>query len=288
VTSPSPGEPRTKQQLKATLGSRADREATSSSAGKGEGSDNLRPTGTQAIERAVAVLCCFERSAELSATEIAHETSLNFATASRIARALRDAGLLAQDQGTDRYQLGVGTALLGRLALERLGVGSAYPQLEGLARATGESVNLGVRDGAQSLTLMHFPSANALRVEQYPGTRNPLYACSMGKVLLAFGGEPPPYGWSYERFTERTITSDEQLAAALDEVRAIGYAVNDQEKNIGVRAVSAPVFDRRGAARAAVAVQGPAARITDDRITELAQAAVAVAERLSQTGLPIP
>lgn len=253
-------------------------------AGEASGRAGLKPTGTQAIERAVAVLHCFERSADLSATEISRYTGLNFATASRIARALRVAGLLSQDPVTDRYRLGLGVALLGRLALERTGVSAAYPQLQALARATGESVNLGVRDGYESLTLLHFPSANALRVEQDPGTRNPLYACSMGKALLAFSDVAMPKGWSYEAFTERTIASDEQLTEAIYQTRANGFALNDEERNVGVRAVSAPVFDRRGVAWAAVAVQGPSARITDARVPELAAAVIAVAGELSAKG----
>jgi IclR family acetate operon transcriptional repressor len=82
--------------------------------------------------------------------------------------------------------------------------------------------------------VMHVPSANALRVEQYPGTRNPLYAWSMGKVLLAFSGDGVLPRLPYERFTDRTIDSDKRLAEVLEEVRAQGFALNDQERNVGV------------------------------------------------------
>ncbi len=227
-------------------------------------------SGAQAIERAVSVLLCFERSAELGISEIAASTGLTVSTAHRIVRALRQAGLVEQDVRSDRYHLGARIAVLGRLAQERLHFGLALPVAEALAADTGEAVNVGVRAGYESLIVLHVPSAHALRVVQHPGLRTPLHACAMGKTFLAFGSNDLPAG-QLRRATDKTITSPGQLAEELSRVRRNGYAVNDEEWTEGVRAVAAPVYDTTGQIVAAIALQAPAQRLPQRRRQQMAR-----------------
>ena len=102
--------------------------------------------GTQAVERAIAIMHCFREDAKpLGISEIARSVGLNISTAHRLMRALVAAGFMEQDPTTERYRLGIEIAVLGQRALEQAGYHLAKPVLSRLADATGESVSLGVR-----------------------------------------------------------------------------------------------------------------------------------------------
>ena len=248
-----------------------------------------RRTGSQAVERALGLLRSFEVGPPTrSLSELAQLTGLTPATAHRLLRALCCAELLAHDPLTERYGLGVALVPLGSRAADALGVSAVRPLLESLAATTGESVNLGVRDGGDVLVLLGVPSAQNLRFDQGAGTRVPAYASAMGKVLLAFDPDPAEAVHSVPRLTKltgSTITSRSVLSRVLEETRDRGWAINDEEREPSVRTVAVPVRAGDGCAVAAVAVQGPSSRMTDDRITKLLPslqaAATGVATRLS-------
>ena len=237
------------------------------------------------MERALDVLRCFETArGELGVTEIAHRTGLSISTAHRLTRALCAGGLLVQDPRTERYQLGPALVVLGRRAEDRLGYARALPTLESLADKTGESVNLGIRSGAEVLVVLDVASPQPLRFEQAPGSRVAVHASAMGKCLLAFS--PDPAGSvrglrELARFTDRTLADPALLEADLVTIRARGWSLNDEERNVGVRAIAAPVLDPGGVAVAAVAVQGPTMRLADARLDELASLLVETTRTLA-------
>lgn len=116
-------------------------------------------------------------------------------------------------------------------------------------------------------------SSQRLRFDQEAGTRIPAYASAMGKALLAFAPDLDDVIVHLPRLaklTGSTITSKASLRADLLQVRARGWALNDEERVPGVRTVAAPVLDERDTAIAAIAVQGPSVRMTDDRLEEIA------------------
>jgi IclR family acetate operon transcriptional repressor len=246
-----------------------------------EGSSVSRSrSGAQSVERALDVLRCFEAAAgDLGVTEIAGRTGLSVSTAHRLTRALCAGGLLVQDPRTERYQLGPALVVLGRRAEDRLGYARALPTLESLADKTGESVNLGIRSASSGssasevLVVLDVASPQPLRFAQAPGSRVAIHASAMGKCLLAFAPDPAASVRALgelPRFTDRTIGDLGALEADLAGIRARGWALNDEERNVGVRAIAAPVLDPGGIAVAAVAVQGPTLRLADDRLGELA------------------
>jgi DNA-binding IclR family transcriptional regulator len=150
-----------------------------------------------------------------------------------------------------------------------LGIPATRPVLEALAATTGESVSLGVRDGDHILVLACVPSAHHLRFDQEVGTRVPTYASAMGKVLLAFDPYPGEAVRSLPRMaklTGSTITSRTALDRVLKETQVRGWAINDEERELGVRTIAAPVRVANSYPMVAVAVQGPSLRMTDQRI----------------------
>jgi len=239
-----------------------------------EGPANQPRSGAQAVERAIAVLHCVEADDEgTGVTELAQRAGLTVSTTHRLARTLAEAGLLIQDPRTERYQLGPGLVVLGGKAERRLGYRQALPLLEELAAVTGESINLGIRAGNEVRVVLDVVSRQPLRFSQEPGSRVPMHVSAMGKCLLAGGADIDDQIerlGDLVRATHRTITDRDQLRAELELVRARGWALNDEERNPGVRAIAAPIRHPDGGVVGAVAIQGPTIRITDDRLPELA------------------
>jgi DNA-binding IclR family transcriptional regulator len=237
------------------------------------------------VERAIAVLKLFESAEpDLGITEIAHRADLRVSTAHRIVTALRHGGLLERDPSSERYRLGVGMLTLGRRASDVLGIPRFVPGLEALAAATGESVNLGIRSGAEIVVVHRIASSHPLRFDQEPGSRVPIYASAMGKALLAACDDPPREVKSLgqlQRLTRQTESS-KALVDDLEAVAARGWSLNDEERNVGVRAVGAAILDTVGRPIAAIAVQGPAVRLTDARIRELGPIVAGAAREMSR------
>jgi DNA-binding IclR family transcriptional regulator len=245
--------------------------------------DQRHRTGAQAIERAIGVLRCFETATDLGITEIARKLGLSISTAHRVTKALTEGGLLAQDPKTERYQLGPTLVVLGDKAARGLGYEAALPSLRALSTDTGESVNLGIRAGTDVHVVLDVASPQPLRFSQQPGTRVPLHTSAMGKCLLAFAGdiEAEIAGLGeLAPVTEKTITDPETLAEELRRVRDRGWALNDEERHAGVRTVAVPVMGSDGRVVAAIAVQGPTVRITEDKISALAERLQSAAEEV--------
>ncbi|HLH59967.1 MAG TPA: IclR family transcriptional regulator [Streptosporangiaceae bacterium] len=246
--------------------------------------------GTQTIARSLSVLRLL-RDAEddLGVTEIARALGLNASTTHRILKALVAAGYVAQNRHSERYRLGREAFLLGHAARRTLGLDAAMPLLERLAEDTGESVNLVIRDGESALVVLRVESKQPLRFTQPVGTRIPLYCTSSGKALLAFAGdiraEVARIG-TPRRLTPATITSPDDLLGDLAETRERGFSVNRAERLPGVCGIAAPVLDVDGRAIAALAVQGPQVRITDDRIPALGAMVTETAEAV-RAAMPV-
>ncbi len=250
-----------------------------------EGGDRTR-TGAQAVERAMAILRCFEEDDDdLGISEIAARTGLRVSTAHRIVRALCGDGFMDQDRRSDRYRLGRTLVLLGQQAASQLGLEGARPTLERLAASTGESASLGTRQGDEIVVVLVASSAQRLRFDHEQGGRIGLHASAMGKAVLAHStrdlARAVPAEMDLARYTDQTVVDRDALLAELAVIREQGYAVNDQGRFEGVIGVAAPVIGRDGIARAAVGVQGPTSRLGADQLPEVAARVLEAAEELS-------
>lgn len=226
-------------------------------------------SGTQAIDRALAVLSSFVAAAEQGISEIAAANDLSPSTTHRITRALVAAGYLEQNADSERYRLGHSAVVLGQSAREALGFEQTLPILERLGAATGESVNLGIREGNEVVVILRVESEHPLRFDQPPGTRIPIHCSSMGKSLMAFGDDHMD-GLDFVKVTSSTISTPADLAHALELVRSSGYSLDVEESIDGVSCVGAPILDDDDVAVAAIAVQGPTVRMTPQRQEQLA------------------
>lgn len=239
-------------------------------------------SGTQAIDRALEVLSSFVVEPEQGITELARRSELSPSTVHRIVRALVGAGYLEQNVETERYHLGHAAVVLGQSAGESLGFERALPVLERLGGETGESVNMGVRDGNDVVVVLRVESVQPLRFDQPPGSRISLHCSSMGKSLLAFG-KGGYSGLKLRPVTAFTITTKAALERDLDFAREHGFATDSEESIEGVSCVAAPILNAEGIAVAAIAVQAPTVRMPPERRDVLAKRVMAASEEIRET-----
>lgn len=247
---------------------------------------NGSTAGTQAITRTLSVLAAFrDHDEDLGVSDLAVRLGLSASTVHRIVRALTSEGYLAQNPDTERYYLGRASVLLGQAANRRLGLHRVQTVLDRLVDETGESMNLGVRDGSDIIVVMRTESKQPLRFSQEPGSRLPAYATGMGKVTLAHSasideeidGLPLPL----RALTPKTIISKEELRAELTQIRRQGFSLDDGEAITGVRCVAAPIISAEGRVMAALAIQAPAVRMPRPRLKQLAPVAIAAAREIA-------
>jgi IclR family pca regulon transcriptional regulator len=244
----------------------------------------------EALERGLNVLSLFSSdSAELTLTEISRSADLNMTTSLRIASTLESAGYLHRDPDTKRYRPSLKVLQLGFSALRSMDLRqTARPHLERLSRETGETVSHAVLDGLEIVYVDRIRNRQIVGVILGMGSRLPAQCTSMGKAMLAYLPEDQLKarlnGAVLEACTGNTIVEIDSLQADLAKVRRRGYAVNNQELAIGLRAVAAPIWGEHGEVVAAINISGSTERISRSRLRqELAPLLVETAAEISQT-----
>ncbi len=259
------------------------------------GFTNARETaypGTQAVLRAVAILKAFtDARPEWRVTELARELDLNKTTAFRLLTALESEGMVVRNPATNVYRLGSEAVALGAQALRSSGLRAlARPELERIARESGETATLEVLVGDEVLILDEVEGRFVVGMSPEIGTRWPAYATSTGKMLLAalrHGalGAPSIASDLPSRFparTPRTITTRKRFLEEVDRIWKQGYSLTTGELEEGFNAIGAPVVDHDGRVIAALSFGGPRVRITKERTPELVTLVVNAAERVSR------
>lgn len=239
-----------------------------------------------AIDKALIVLGSLETvKVGRSLAEIAADTGLPKPTVHRILATLEKHGF-AQQLSSGRYALGMRIAALGLFAASSSSLLSAgKPILDRLVLDCGETVHLGVLQGHSLLYIdRREPDDAAVRLAALPSPLTSLHASASGKVLLAFGDEAllaDVIAAGPVRYTAHTKTDPQELIDEVTKVREAGYAINEQERHEGVRAVGVPVTKRDGTVVGALSVAGPVQRIDDARIQEFRVVLAKAADELA-------
>jgi IclR family transcriptional regulator, KDG regulon repressor len=239
-----------------------------------------------AVDRAARLLALLESTARpMTISELARGLNINKGTMRDLLETLRVHGLLERDEERKLYRLGPRLARLGVAALGQLDLAhAAHAYLIDLAHQIGGAVLLLVRDGDRA-TIVDKADAGqvAVQVSATVGRRIPLAAGACGKVFLSHV-EPTQRSvyLSHLRPTVRTIRDPAVYAAELEVVRRAGYAMDDEEYLVGVRATSAPVYDARGRLAAAVLVVGLAGSLPAEGLEAMGEATAATARAISQ------
>ena len=251
------------------------------------------PESVQSLERGLSVIRAFDQQhPKMTLSQVAKKTGLTRATARRFLHTLVSLGYTATD-GREfwlrPHVLELGYAYLSSISLPEL----ATPHLRHLVDQVDESSSVSVLDGSDVVYVARVPTRRIMTVAISVGTRFPAYATSMGRVLLA--GLPADRldavlaATTFEALTPKTISSADELRAALARVRERGWAMVDQELELGLRSIAAPIHDARGKTVAAVnvsasATQGSAADVRKRLLPTLLETAVQIEKDLNASG----
>lgn len=210
----------------------------------------------RAVKRAFQILELVCRSEQgLTLSDLSRQLEISKSTVHGIAAALEDTGAVVRDPRSRRYAPGLTLFKLGRAAYSRITLRDvARPYIEELGERTEESVFLGVRHGERVFILDIVESMQDLKITSPVGTRIPLLAGAAGKVFLSCMTDEKAERIVRERglvrFTDNTVTDPERYLMQVREVRARGYATDDEEYIAGVRAVASPIVAEDGLASA--------------------------------------
>jgi DNA-binding IclR family transcriptional regulator len=240
-----------------------------------------------AVDRAVRVLWTLAANGEHSLSELSRELRVSKSTLSALLSTLEQHTLVERDDSSRRFRLGPGIAKLATAAaVAHVDVrDAARPQLERLAGLSGETAILHVPNGDGTVIAERVEPAHQLKVVAPLGQRLPAFAGSVGKALLA--ALPEEEAEAIVRagplpvFTPRSIVDPDTYLDEVARARRRGYAVENEEYLVGVRAVSAPVLDRDGRAIGTLSVVGVGARMAR-RMREISDAVATAAAETSR------
>jgi len=251
-------------------------------------------SGVQVVDRIAAIFqCLVSTTAEVGIGDLSRRTGLSKATVHRLLVALEQNRFVEQNPETRQYRLGLRLFELGSHAVSQVDlVAIAEPFMEELAEATGETTHLGVIRDGMVLYIAKVEGWHALRMPTQVGTRMPLHSTALGKVLLAHLGDAEREAFIQDlnmtSTTTHTVTKPELLEAALTSVRSNGFAVDNEELEVGLRCIAAPIRNYTGQVIGAISVSGPTTRMTVTKTSEIAvqivKAATSASERLGGPG----
>ena len=240
----------------------------------------------RAVERAMRILSAFDSEhRERGVSEIAQATGLHKATTHRIMMTLLNGGFLERAPDGERFRLGIRVVELGLGALRGLDLRrAAFPYMQQLVERFDETCDLGIFDRGTVLYVEVVHSRHSLTIAARVGRRLPAYCTASGRVFLAFLPAEvvePLLNGPLEPCTEKTTTSLAQLREELEATRQRGYALDDEEFEKGIRAVSAPIRDIDGNVIAALSVPGPVYRMPPERMQEIVAALLEACNAIS-------
>lgn len=257
---------------------------------QGQTADGAGPStaNVQAASRVLALLDALAAARdEMSLSALSREAGIPRPTTLRLLRTLESAGYV--EKTLDGYVLGFKCLLLGGAVRNELPLAKlAGPALVALRDVTGETVQLAILREWQIVYVERVLSPRPVAyMRAAPGTVLPAYCTGLGKVLLAYQDAEEVAAWSrtyhFERHTPTTITSSAELMAELEQIRRLGYGLDREEREIGVRCVAAPVRDATGEVVAAVSVAAPTERLAAELIgSTVAEQVVACGRAISQ------
>jgi IclR family transcriptional regulator, acetate operon repressor len=230
----------------------------------------------QSLTRALSILDALAESDEgLTLTTLARKVALPPSSAHRLLTTLQRQRFVRFDRPTMAWQIGVQAFVVGNAFARSRDVATlAKPYMRRLMEETGETVNLYVLTGSESVICMAQVQSNqTIRAISRPGGQVGMHRSAAGKAMLAHMRRQEVADimarQGMSRATPNTIVSLRKLHAELARTRSRGFAIDDEEFALGLRCVAAPIFDERGAVHAALSVAGPTGRMVDERIAQL-------------------
>ncbi len=193
---------------------------------------------------------------------------------------------LAERNSIDRFYLGTKVIELAGLFLANSDLrNESQPILTELAEMSGETIHLAMISGTEVVYISKVESRHAWGMLSHIGTRLPMYCTALGKSILAFSDNAllqEVLAVSLEPRTPHTITSIEALKAELEQIRSRGFAIDDEENELGICCVGAPIIDYSGKSIAAISISGPRERMDRERFFQFGSLVRDAARKISK------
>lgn len=227
----------------------------------------------QSLDKGLRVITAFDgEDSEMTLTDVAKKTGLTRANARRLLLTLEYLGYVRCEDGKlfslSPRILTLGYSYLSSLPFQEM----ALPYMKELTSEINESCSMSVLDGAEIVYVARVQTKRIMTIALGVGTRLPVYATSMGRVLLS-GLEPGQLEsvltkLNLEKLTQHTITSKNELIKEITLTKDRGWAIADEELEIGVRSIACPIKNKMGKTVAALNISGHASRVTTDEMIE--------------------
>lgn len=219
------------------------------------------------LARGLAVIQAFtNQGRQMSISQVSYKTGLTRAAVRRYLHTLAMLGYAHCDDAAG-YSLTAKTVSLGNAYLSGTPAsGRAQPILDVLSETVGEACSMAVRDGIDIVYVSRASSSRIMSPSLNVGSRLPAYATSIGLVLLAHLSESELDDYlgkvNFLPFTANTIVNARELGTTLEQIRADGYAISDQQIEVGLRSVAVPVLDAAGRVVSGINIIAHSSRVT--------------------------
>jgi DNA-binding IclR family transcriptional regulator len=249
---------------------------------------NSEAPHARSIERTFAILEILDRTKRgWNISELGRKLNIPKSSAHVIITTLERLGYVKREAASRRYQLCLKVYGLGRNLLRNLAVPDlALPHLRALTEKTKLTSHLGVLEKDQIVFIQKVDGPGFIKFDTYIGKRAGLHCTSLGKSFLAYASDEVIEEIlslsSFGRYTRKTITKPSDLRAAISHVRSKGYSLDDEEEELGVRCIGAPVLNQFGEPVAAVSVTGTVFQIQPHDFETIAASVKQAAARVSR------
>jgi len=242
----------------------------------------------QSVVRALNVLeLMAAEESPIGLKEITKKAGLSKPTVFRILSTLKKMDYIEQDPATGHYTLGlrvfeIGSAFINRMSLRSF----AMPLIQELVDKCNETVHLAILDKKEIVYIDKIDGTQTIRMMSAVGKRGPLHCTSVGKIIMAY----KPMQEVDEilgdsklvKLTKNSITDKEELKKELAQIKEKGYAVDNEELEIGLKCLGVPIFDYHRDVVGGLSVSGPTTRFTTARLkNKLIPLVVETAEKIS-------
>jgi len=241
-----------------------------------------------AVDRALGILeALAEPGQGLTNSDLSRRLGMPKSSASYLLRTLERRGYVRRDPESGRYRPGLKVLSLTREVLSGMSIrDAAQPILRQLVERCRLTAHLAVLDQGQAVYIEKVDAPGFIKMDTWVGRRMDVHSTSVGKSLVAHLPAREVEALLRERGmrkrTPKTITTPVRFLKELEKVRAQGYAVDDEENNLGARCVGAPVFGPAGEVQAAVGVSGTTGQINRESLSRIAEMVQEAARKISR------
>lgn len=221
------------------------------------------------VDKTFAILEHFTvENGEWSITELAKELDSNKSTVYRFLSDMKKRGIMYQNPDSGKYGLGLKLFELGnRVQIKSAFIDKTNPELVKVAQNITETVHIGVIKNKQVYYIDKVESPLGLKISTTIGTYKPLHATGLGKILMAYSHQNYEELISHKileeeltSYTINTITNHQKLFKELRKIKKQGYALDNEELELGLICLAVPIFNQRNEVVASLSVDGPSSR----------------------------